>query len=157
MRPASPYKLAGFFLKWSTHMKTIISTALLSTAILLASASDAYAKNPRARIQTKRGNLTTISNDSASIGQKVFQITNRTKFEDFLGHRVTVSAFSIGDCVKVRYFVSASQNIAKEIELEDTCPTAGSPAPVIRSNPSPTVRVDDNPHSEGESHHRGRR
>lgn len=87
-----------------------------------------------------RGILAAISSSSVTLGSTAYGLSSSTELEDRAGHHLPLSAFEVGDSVKVEARRVNGQLIARELELLVDA-SAPSPSP----SPSPTPSVSPTP------------
>jgi Domain of unknown function (DUF5666) len=119
-----------------------VITGLVAAAVLFGASADVAAKNGRRKkSEAVRGLISEMTDSSVKVNDRNIQLTDQTEFEDFVGGSTSLDAFKVGDCVKIKLFRRVSPDTAKEMELEESCPTRRRPTPAATRTKSPT---DDN-------------
>jgi hypothetical protein len=106
-------------------LKIVLSVALLGI-IGFSAAEQAEAKRRKVRPLVVRGDISALSTTSVTVGSMEIALTPRTKYEGFAENLVSLDAFTVGDCVKVKLLPGQERLIAREMELEAHCKTGVS-------------------------------
>lgn len=129
----------------------LLSVAIVASSVLAVENAEAKRKGKARKDIVVRGFISTISPNTVVVGGRTITLRATTKFEDFSGNRISLSAFMAGDCVKVKLAAGQTVATAREMELEDSCtrnsgdddqtptPTpSGTAAPTKTPRPSAT-------------------
>lgn len=140
-------------------MKRLTAVALtisvLAGAVQMIETAEAKRRESKKKNMVVKGILSTVTPEAVVVDGKTILLRKTTKFEDFSGKRVALSAFVVGDCVKVKIPRGQPVATAREMELEDDCSRGGddddssstSPTPKATPTPktSPTPKVNPTP------------
>jgi hypothetical protein len=118
---------------------TKVMSLAICVGVLVGGADHAEAKRSKPKALVVRGAIGALSPSSVVINSREIRLTSRTKLEDFMENLVTLDAFAVGDCVKVKLVPGKEVSTAREMELEAHC-KIGVSRGVRDDNPS---LVDD--------------
>ncbi len=66
-----------------------------------------------------KGNILAISSSMVTVLNSTYILTSSTEYEDAIGNKISPSAFTLGDYVKVKGYLASGMLIARELEFED--------------------------------------
>ncbi len=101
----------------------IVLSALVLSVVGVGGAEHAEAKRGKVRPVVVRGEISALSAASVTVNSMTIALTQRTKYEDFAENLVSLDAFVVGDCVKVKLLPGQVTAVAREMELEAHCKT----------------------------------
>lgn len=121
-----------------------ITPLLLSGLIALSALTTVDSAEAKRRGRSKkdlvvRGIISALTPEAVVVDGNTILLKPKTKYEDFSGHRVTLSAFVVGDCVKVKLVRAQTAATAREMELEDSCPSGRGDDDLSTPIPSATA------------------
>lgn len=90
------------------------------------------------------GEIQQLSTEFVVLNNTRVELTPRTVYRDFQDNPISLNAFTVGDCVKVKLLAGRLAQTAREMEFEGDCSagngTVGAPP---TSTPTPGRAIDD--------------
>ena len=124
----------------------MLSAVAIGLFALISSDDAQAARRAKQKRMVIEGVIQQLSNDFVVLGNTRVQLTPRTVYQDFQDNRISLNAFVVGDCVKVKLVAGRLEKTAREMEFEGRCPAAngsGGARSTPTSTQAPNRAIDD--------------
>ncbi|MFN4895899.1 MAG: hypothetical protein ACK5GN_04715 [Pseudomonadota bacterium] len=121
-------------------------SAVLVGLTMLGMADDANASRRKAKPGLIQGRIQLLESTFVILNNTRVELTPRTVYQDRMDAPISLAAFAVNDCVKVKLITGRTSPTAREMEQDDNCtaPTPSRNTRNTRNTRSPGVDSDDN-------------